>query len=58
MCACLWTSYLFYGGDGDNEEEGQSARDWAGGGVDDKLQGRWRVKREEGEKQEREEDAK
>ena len=32
-------SYLFYGGDSDNKEEGQAAGDWAGGGVDDKLQG-------------------
>lgn len=30
-------SYLFYGGDGDNKEEGQAAGDWAGGGVDDEL---------------------
>lgn len=28
---------LFYGGDSDNKEEGQAAGDWAGGGVDDKL---------------------
>lgn len=33
-------AYLFYGGDGDNKEERQAAGDWAGGGVDDKLQGR------------------
>lgn len=33
-------SYLFYGGDSDNKEERQAAGDWAGGGVDDKLQGR------------------
>lgn len=31
-------SYLFYGGDSDNKEEGQAAGDRAGGGVDDKLQ--------------------
>lgn len=33
-------SYLFYGSDSDNKEEGQAAGDWAGGGVDDKLQER------------------
>lgn len=32
--------YLFYGGDSDNEEQRQAAGDWAGGGVNDKLQGR------------------
>lgn len=37
--AHLCPSYLFYGGDGDNKEEGQAAGDWAGGGVDDKLRG-------------------
>lgn len=39
MRACLCASYLFYGGDSDNKEEGQAAGDWAGGSVDDKLQG-------------------
>lgn len=43
MRACLCVSYLFYCGDSDNKEEGQAAGDWAGGGVDDKLQGRGRV---------------
>lgn len=38
MWACSCVSYLFYGGDSDNKEEGQAAGDWAGGGVDDKLQ--------------------
>lgn len=37
---CLCVSHLFYGGDSDNKEEGQAAGDWAGGGVDDELQGR------------------
>lgn len=36
MCA----SYLFDGGDRDNKEEGQATSDWAGGGVDDELQGK------------------
>lgn len=40
MWACLCVTYLFYGGDSDNKEEGQATGDWAGGGVDDKLQGR------------------
>lgn len=35
----MCVSYLFYGGDSDDKEEGQAAGDWAGGGVDDKLQG-------------------
>lgn len=30
--------YLFYGGDSDDKEEGQTAGDWAGGGVNDELQ--------------------
>ena len=38
MRARLCASYLFYGGDSDNKEEGQAAGDRAGGGVDDKLQ--------------------
>ena len=53
MCVCVserekdlerervWcSSYLFYGSDSDNKEEGQTTGDWAGGGVNDKLQGR------------------
>lgn len=36
MCA----SYLFDGGDRDHKEEGQATSDWAGGGVDDELQGK------------------
>jgi len=40
MWEYLCVSYLFYGGDSDNKEEGQAAGDWAGGGVDDELQGR------------------
>lgn len=38
MTVCLCVFYLFYGGDSDNKEEGQTAGDWAGRGVDDKLQ--------------------
>lgn len=34
-----YSPYLFYGGDSDNKEERQTAGDWAGGGVNDKLQG-------------------
>ncbi len=40
---CLCASYLFYGGDSDDKEEGQATGDRAGGGVDDKLQGRGAV---------------
>lgn len=36
----MCVSYLFYGSDSDYKEERQAAGDWAGGGVDDKLQGR------------------
>lgn len=35
-----YSPYLFYGGDSDNKEERQTTGDWAGGGVNDKLQGR------------------
>lgn len=34
----MCVSYLFYGSDSDYKEERQAAGDWAGGGVDDKLQ--------------------
>lgn len=47
--ARLCVSYLFYGGDSDNKEEGQAAGDWAGGGVDDKLQERQRGREEQQE---------
>lgn len=53
-------SYLFYGGDGDHEEERQAAGDRAGGGVDDELQrqdGEWGERgegEEAGQQQEKE----
>lgn len=35
-----YSPYLLYGGDSDNKKERQATGDWAGGGVNDKLQGR------------------